>query len=330
MKRGFQTILKSMLTVGAVAMSASAIAQNDAYPNRPINIVVGLSPGASSDSVAREVAKQLSVRLKVPVIVENKPGANTIIASNTVAKAKPDGYTLLLTNSMNTTNPSVQASLPYDFKKDHEHIVLLAAAPNLMGSRSSLKEVRDIKSLIDYAKKNPGKYSYGSAGNGSIHHLLMEIIAERAGIKLNHIPYKGGGAAIQDLLAGNIDAYFGTISSLQAHVKSGAVVPIFVTSAKRSDKMPKTETLEEYGLKGLTSDYWLGLSGPAGMPKEVVAKINKEVNEILKTPEVIKRFDELGVLPLGGTQQDMNKLFSDELVFWQAAAKAAGMTPANK
>lgn len=327
MKRGFQTLLKSMVTIGAVAMSASAIAQSDAYPNRPINIVVGLSPGASSDSVAREVAKQLSLRLKVPVIVENKPGANTIIASNTVAKAKPDGYTLLLTNSMNTTNPSVQGSLPYDYKKDHEHIVLLAAAPNLMGSRSSLTEVRDIKSLIDYAKKNPGKYSYGSAGNGSIHHLLMEIIAERAGIKLNHIPYKGGGAAITDLLAGNIDAYFGTISSLQAHVKSGAVIPIFVTSAKRSDKMPNTETLEEYGLKGLVSDYWLGLSGPAGMPKDVVVKINKEVNEILKSPEVFKRFDELGVLPLGGTQQDMNKLFNDELVFWQAAAKAAGVTP---
>jgi len=329
MKLGLKIVVNSIFVIGTAAISPFANSQTEPYPNRPINIVVGLSPGASSDSVAREIAKQLSNRLKVPVIVENKPGANTIIASNTVAKAKPDGYTLLLTNSMNTTNPSVQASLPYDFKKDHEHIVLLAAAPNLMGSRSSLKEVRDIASLVDYAKKNPGKYSYGSAGNGSIHHLLMEIIAERAGIKLNHIPYKGGGAAIADLLAGNIDSYFGTISSLQAHVKSGAVVPVFVTSAKRSEKMPNTETLEEYGLKGLVSDYWLGLSGPAGMPKDVVVRINKEVNDILKSPEVLKRFDELGVLPLGGTTEQMNQLFNQELEFWKAAAKAAGVSPAK-
>src|SRR5690606_17921749 len=142
--------------------------------------------------------------------------------------------------------------------------------------------------LIAYAKENPGKFTYGSAGIGSIHHLLMEVIAERAGIKLNHVPYKGGGQAIQDLIGNNIDSYFGTISSLQAHVKSGSVTPLFVTSATRSKHMPNAETLEEFGLKGLVSDYWLGLSGPAGMPKEVVALLNKEINEILQDEEVIR------------------------------------------
>ncbi len=205
--------------------------------------------------------------------------------------------------------------------------MLIASAPNLMGVRSSLSEVKDIAGLVAYAKKNPGEFSYGSAGVGSIHHLLMEVIAERAGIKLNHIPYKGGGAAMQDLLGGNIDSYFGTISSLQAHVKSGAVTPLFVTSAKRSSKMPDAETLEEFGLTGLVSDYWLGLSGPAGMPKDVIALLNKEVNEILKNPDVIKRFDELGVMPLGGTPDEMNEFFNHELEFWKAAAKAADVVP---
>lgn len=329
MRIPLKTLLCSAIASVVLSAAPQAHAQAKAYPDRPITLVVGLSPGASSDSVAREIAKHLSTRLNVPVVVDNKPGANTIIASNTVAKAKPDGYTLLLTNSMNTTNPSVQESLPYDYKNDHEHVVLLASAPNLMGVRSSLSEVKDIASFVDYAKKNPGKFSYGSAGVGSIHHLLLEVIADRAGIKLNHIPYKGGGAAIQDLLGGNIDSYFGTISSLQAHVKSGAVTPLFVTSAKRSNKMPQAETLEEYGLKGLVSDYWLGLSVPAGTPKEVVTLLNKEVNEILKDPEVIKRFDDLGVIPLGGTPEEMNKFFNQELEFWKEAAKAAGVTPAK-
>lgn len=329
MRIPLKTLLCSAIASVVLSAAPQAHAQAKAYPDRPITLVVGLSPGASSDSVAREIAKHLSTRLNVPVVVDNKPGANTIIASNTVAKAKPDGYTLLLTNSMNTTNPSVQESLPYDYKNDHEHVVLLASAPNLMGVRSSLSEVKDIASFVDYAKKNPGKFSYGSAGVGSIHHLLLEVIADRAGIKLNHIPYKGGGAAIQDLLGGNIDSYFGTISSLQAHVKSGAVTPLFVTSAKRSSKMPQAETLEEYGLKGLVSDYWLGLSVPAGTPKEVVTLLNKEVNEILKDPEVIKRFDDLGVIPLGGTSEEMNKFFKQELEFWKEAAKAAGVTPAK-
>ncbi|MEB2399838.1 MAG: tripartite tricarboxylate transporter substrate binding protein [Alcaligenaceae bacterium] len=328
MKTPLHKLVRSTLAAALLLVSSAAMAQEShKYPERPITLVVGLSPGASSDSVAREVAKQLSSRLNVPVLVDNKPGANTIIASNTVAKAKPDGYTLLLTNSMNTTNPSVQKSLPYDYRKDHEHIVMLASAPNLMGVRSTLTEVKDIAGLVAYAKKNPGKFTYGSAGVGSIHHLLMEVIAERAGIRLNHVPYKGGGNAIQDLLGNNIDSYFGTISSLQQHVKTGAVTPLFVTSATRSNKMPNTETLEEYGLKGLVSDYWLGLSGPAGMPKEVVTRLNKEVNEILKDPEVIKRFDELGVIPLGGTPKDMEDLFNHELQFWKAAAQAAGVIP---
>ena len=315
------------LAIAALGFSAPAQSQSAAYPNRPITLVVGLSPGASSDSVAREIARHLTQRLNVPVVVENKPGANTIIASNAVAKAAPDGYTLLLTNSMNTTNPSVQASLPYDYKKDHEHIVLIASAPNLMAVRGSMGEVKNLAQMVDYAKKHPGQFSYGSSGTGSIHHLLMEIIAERAGVKLNHIPYKGGGSAMQDLLAGNIDSYFGTISSLQAHVKNGTVTPLFVTSAQRSKKIPSAETLEEFGLTGLVSDYWLGLSAPANTPKEVIVRLNKEINEILKDPEVVKKLDEIGVLPLGGTPEEMNEFFKRELVFWEAAAKAARVTP---
>lgn len=327
MKYAIPKLIFGALAATAMAFTSTAHAQANDYPNRPITLVVGLTPGASSDSVAREVAKHLSDRLNVSVVVENKPGANTVIASSTVANAAPDGYTLLLTNSMDTTNPSVMADMPYDYEKAHEHIVLIASAPNLMGVRSSLSEVNDLASFVAYAKENPGKFSYGSAGVGSIHHLLMEVIADRADIELNHIPYKGGGQAIQDLLGNNIDSYFGTISSLQGHVKTGKVTPLFVTSATRSSKMPDTETLEEFGLKGLVSDYWLGLSAPAGVSQDIVDRLNKEVNEILKDPAVVARFDDLGVIPLGGTPEEMDAFFDHELEFWEEAAKAAGVTP---
>lgn len=318
---------KSMkiLSALAFAISASALAQ-DTYPNRPIRLVVGLSAGASSDTVAREIARGLTDRLKVPVVVDNKPGANTIIASGMVAKAQPDGYTLLVSSSMNATNPWVYEKLPYDYRKDLKNIVLLGEAPNLMvaSSRSGIKSYKD---FMEQARKNPGQLAYGSAGVGSVHHLLMEIIAQRSGISLNHIPYKGGAPAIQDVLGGNLDTYFGTISSTKAAVERGQMNAVFVTSKERSKYMPKADTLAEHGIKGLESGYWLGLAGPAGLPDAIVKRLNEAANQVLRDPQVIARFDSQAIETRGGTVAEMDAFFAKELAFWKEAAHAAKIDP---
>ena len=321
--------LKALLkatAVAAIVLSGAAQAQESNYPNRPIRLVVGLSPGASSDTVAREVARGLTEKLKVPVVVENRAGANTIIASQLVAKAAPDGYTLLVSSSMNATNPWVYDKLPYDPNKDLKNIVLLGLAPNLMVS-SNKSGITSFQQFIEYAKRNPGKLAYGSAGIGSVHHLLMEIIAQRNGITLNHIPYRGGAPAIQDVLGGTLDTYFGTISSTKAAVERGAMNALFVTSHTRSKYMPKADTLAEHGIKGLESGYWLGLSGPAGLPESIVKRLNETVNEVLKDPAVLAHLDGQAIEPRGGSVADMDAFFQRELQFWKEAAQAAKITP---
>lgn len=324
MRLSFKTLLQASVAA-ALVVSAASHAQ-DNYPNRPIRLVVGLSPGASSDTVAREIARGLTGKLKVPVVVENRAGANTIIASQLVAKSVPDGYTLLVSSSMNATNPWVYDKLPYDYSKDLKNIVLLGVAPNLMVS-SSKTGIKSLKDFLERAKQNPGKLAYGSAGIGSVHHLLMEIIALRTGVTLNHIPYRGGTPAIQDVLGGNLDTYFGTISSTKAAVERGAMNAVFVSSHDRSKYMPKAETLAENGIKGLESGYWLGLAGPAGMPEPIIKRLNEAVNEVLKDPQVLAHLDGQAIDPKGGTVAEMEAFFQSELLFWKEAAQAAKITP---
>lgn len=324
MKSNWKTLFQVAIALGVASISA-AHAQ-EGYPNRPIRLVVGLSPGASSDTAAREIAKGLTERLKVPVVVDNKPGANTIIASSFVAKAQPDGYTLLLSSSMNATNPWVYDKLPYDYRKDLKNVVLIGIAPNLMVA-SSKSGIKNFSEFIDQAKKNPGELAYGSAGVGSVHHLLMEIIAQRSGISLNHIPYKGGAPAIQDVLGGTLDTYFGTISSTKAAVERGQMSAIFVTSSVRSKYMPKADTLAEHGIKGLESGYWLGLAGPSGLPDSIVKRLNVAVNDVLKDQQVIARLDAQAIEPKGGSVAEMDEFFRNELAFWKEAAQAAKVVP---
>ena len=320
-----RSLLKAFAVV-SVALCGATQAQTENYPTRPIRLIVGQSPGASTDTAAREIAKGLSERLKVAVIVENRPGANTIIASDLVAKAPPDGYTLLVSSSMNATNPWIYTSLPYDYTKDLKNIILLGEAPNLMVS-SNKSSIKNLNDLIEHAKKNPGAVNYGSAGVGSVHHLLMEIIAQHTGIIVNHIPYKGGGPAMKDVVSGTLDLYFGTISSTKSSVEQGLINPIFVTSIKRSKYMPNAETIAEHGIKGLESGYWLGLAGPAGLPDTIVNRLNQAVNEVLKDPRIIARLDQEAIEPKGGTVSEMDMFFKRELDFWKEAARAANVTP---
>jgi tripartite-type tricarboxylate transporter receptor subunit TctC len=321
---------KSLLLIGiflfGICISSAFVKADEAYPNKPIKIILGITPGASTDFLAREVARGLSERLKVPVIVENKPGANTIIATNIVAKSPPDGYTIYLTNIVSAINPWMYTNLPYDYKKDMKSIVLLGVSDNLFAVNAKLG-INNAADMIAYAKKNPGKFSYGSSGVGSIHNLMMELIAEKAQIQINHIPYKGAAAAILDTLGGNINGYCGTISSQQEFVKKGDLKPLFVTSAKRSGYMPDVPTLAEAGLPPIVAGYWMGLVAPTGTPDAIINLLNKEVNAVLNDPANIKKLSVQAIDPIGGTPADMDRFYDSELKLWKSAVSAAKIDP---
>jgi len=321
---------KSLVSLGLILfglfISITSVRSEDPYPNKPIKIILGITPGASTDFLAREVARGLSERLKVPVIVENKPGANTIIANNIVAKSPPDGYTLYLTNIVSAINPWMYTNMPYDFKKDMKNIVLLGVSDNLFAVNAKLG-INNAADMIAYAKKNPGKFSYGSSGVGSIHNLMMELIAEKAQIQLNHIPYKGAAAAILDTLGGNINGYCGTVSSQQEFVKKGDLKPLFVTSAKRSNYMPDVPTLAESGLPPMVAGYWMGLSAPAGTPDTIINLLNKEVNVVLSDPANIKKLSVQAIDPIGGSPAEMDRFYDSELKLWKSAVSAAKVEP---
>ena len=324
-------MFKTILTVGAgllycTLLYCGAARAQDIYPNKPIKIVLGVPPGASTDFLAREVGRGLTERLKVPVVIENKAGANTIIGTNAVARSAPDGYTLYLTTITTAVNPFIYNNLPYDFKKDMKNIVLLGVADNVFAVTPKIG-INNAQDMLAYAKKNPGQFTYGSSGIGTIHNLLMELIADRAQVQLNHIPYKGAMAAVTDVLGGNLIGYFGTISAQREFIKRGDLKPLFVTSAKRSIYLPEVQTLAEAGLPPIATGYWMGLSAPAGTSESIVSLLNKEINAILSTPEVVQKFNQQAIDPMGGSSAEMDAFFDAELKLWQAAAVAAKIVP---
>jgi tripartite-type tricarboxylate transporter receptor subunit TctC len=318
-KEWFSIILFSLLSIQLVWAQ-------ETYPNKPIKIILGLAPGASTDYLAREIGRGLSDRFKVPVVIENKPGANTIIANNAVAKSPPDGYTLYLTNIVSAINPWVYQNLPYDFKKDMKNIVLIGVADNVFTVTPKIG-INNAKEMIAFAKKNPGQFSYGSSGVGTIHNLLMELIADQAHVQLNHIPYKGAMPAITDVLGGNLSGYFGTISSQREFIKKGDLKPLFVTSAKRSVYLPDVPTLAEAGLPPIATGYWMGLSAPAGTPDPIINILNKEINALLANPELVQKFNGQAIDPIGGTPKEMDQFYDSELKLWKSAAVAAKIEP---
>jgi tripartite-type tricarboxylate transporter receptor subunit TctC len=324
-------MFKTILTIAAgllycTLLYCGAARAQDIYPNKPIKIVLGVPPGASTDFLAREVGRGLTERLKVPVVIENKAGANTIIGTNAVARSAPDGYTLYLTTITTAVNPFIYNNLPYDFKKDMKNIVLLGVADNVFAVTPKIG-INNAQDMLAYAKKNPGQFTYGSSGIGTIHNLLMELIADRAQVQLNHIPYKGAMAAVTDVLGGNLIGYFGTISAQREFIKRGDLKPLFVTSAKRSIYLPEVQTLAEAGLPPIATGYWMGLSAPAGTSESIVSLLNKEINAILSTPEVVQKFNQQAIDPMGGSSAEMDAFFDAELKLWQAAAVAAKIVP---
>ncbi|MDB5923081.1 MAG: hypothetical protein JWN13_2017 [Betaproteobacteria bacterium] len=308
-----------------VAASAAAHAQSAApYPVRPIRIVVPQSAGASTDLTARLIGQKLNVVFGQPVIVDNRPGAGSIIGTDLVAKATPDGYTLLVVASSITLNPTLHKNLPFDPVRDLAPITQLSSFPNMLVVHPAVP-VKTVKDLIALAKVKPRGINYGSSGTGTGTHLSAELFKYMTGVDMVHVPYKGGGPAVQALLGGQVQLNFATIVSVLPHVRGGKLRAVAVTTAKRSPSAPDVPTIAESGVPGYDHGPWNGFLAPAKTPRTVIARLNEEVARILHTPETRAVFTNEGAEPVGNKPEEFGAIIRDETAKWAKVIRAAGI-----
>ena len=308
----------SWLGVLMGALPGFAFAQS--YPTRAIKIVVPSPPGGSTDFLARTIGQQLQLAWGQPIIIENKPGAGLRLGADVVAKSAPDGYTLLMAAIHHSIAQAVYNKRMYDFEKDLVPIGIVANVPNVLIVPAALP-VNNVSEFIALAKAQPGKLSYGSTGTGTAHHIIGEQFNEMAGTQILHVPYKGSAPALADLIGGQTQAMFDTIPSCLSQIKAGKVKALAVTPARRSVALPEVPTLAESGLKGFDISTWFGLMAPAGTPADIISKIQKEVAEILKNPEIQSTLLASGAEPVGGDQQQMAQQIKSEVIQFSALAK---------
>jgi tripartite-type tricarboxylate transporter receptor subunit TctC len=297
-----------------------------AYPQKPITLVVPTAPGGSTDFTARLIAEPLSRALGQPVVVDNKPGASGNIGNQIVARAKPDGYTLLVAYSgYQVANPHLFKQAGWDPIKDFVPVAMLTRAPQVIAGSPKLP-ANTLPELIAYAKANPGKLNYASSGNGSIQHIAGELLKQLTGTQMTHVPYKGSGPAVQDLMGGTVDLFITTPAGVTSQIQSGRVKGFAVTSPKRLAALPNVPTVTESGLKGYELDSWFALYAPAGTPPEIVALLNAQVNKILQTADLQKKAEEQGTDVQTMTPQQLGDFTRAELDRWGKVIKSGGIT----
>jgi tripartite-type tricarboxylate transporter receptor subunit TctC len=300
-------------------------AQAQTFPDKTVKIVVPYTPGGFNDTLARVSGDKLSKLWNQSVVVENKPGGNTTIGNNYVAKAPADGYTLLVSPLPFSVLPALYGDkLPYDSLKDFQPVILAGSAQNVLAVRNNLP-IRTVKELIEYSKKNPGKLNYGSTGSGSSNHLSMELFMGMTGTRMVHIPYKGSAPAVAGLMGGETDVMFDNIPNILSQLKAGSVTPIAVTGVTRSPLFPDLPTIAEAGVPGYEVNVWFGIQAPAATPKPVIEKINKDLAAIYKSEEVSKRFNDQGVEVVASTPEAFQKLIQSEITKWGRVVKDANI-----
>ena len=316
-----------MLVIAALPLfeAAPALAQA-AYPNKPIRYLVGYTPAGTADMLARAVGAKIADAWGQQVIVENRPGGGTNLATEIGAKAPPDGYTLFMPTVANAINPTLYRKLNFDLLRDFIHITNFAKVPGIMVCHPSLP-ARNAKDLVALAKAKPDSLRHGSTGIGSPHHLAAEIFKSMTGVKMIHIPYKGAAGAITDTVGGHIEVYFGAMVSTIPHVKSGRLRALGVTSLKRVAAAGDTPTLDEQGLKGFETGSWFGMSVPAGTPREIVARLHAESVKAIAAPEIRDRMSAEGAVFVGDTPEQFTAFIKSELAKWGTAVKASGAKP---
>jgi tripartite-type tricarboxylate transporter receptor subunit TctC len=318
-------MLKTLLTACIALLPLAQPALADApYPNKPIRLIVPFSPGGSTDVVARLLAAQLKTELGQPVIVDNRPGAGGNIGGDDVAKAAPDGYTLLLAAAGPTViNPSLYSKMPYNPAKDLAPITMLEREHNLMVINPSIP-AKTVQEFIAYAKSKPGQLSFGSPGNGSPAQLAGELLNQMAGLNLQHVPYKGTGQAVTDLIAGHITILIDNMPPLLPHVQAGKLRALAVASEKRASAAPDVPTFAESGLPGFVVPAWKGLMAPAGTPREIITKLHDTVVKVLAKPEMKQRLIDMGAEPVGDTPEQFAESIKRETAWWAKLVKSTG------
>jgi tripartite-type tricarboxylate transporter receptor subunit TctC len=315
----------ALLALAALGIATPAAAQSD-YPNRPVKLIVGFAPGGSTDIVARIVAQKLGEKLGQPVVVENKAGAGGTIGADATAKAAPDGYTLTLgTTSTHAIAAGAYSKLPYDPVKDFTHISLVAVTPYLLVTSAKTPAAK-LSDFVSLAKSQGGKMNYGSAGSGTATHLSMEMLKDAAKIDIQHIPYKSNAESDRAILAGEVDAVFGSMPALLQNAKAGKVKPIAVGTATRSPALPDVPTVAEQGYPGFEAALWLGIMGPANLQKPVVDKLYKALTEIVATPEFKTAMDANGAEPLASkSPQEFTEMLKGQVDKYVKITKAIGI-----
>jgi tripartite-type tricarboxylate transporter receptor subunit TctC len=313
---------RTLLALATTVICTSALAQ--AYPTKVIRVVVPFPPGGGTDIIAREVTRKMAASTGWTFVIDNKPGAGGNLGVDVVAKSTPDGYTLVLGQTSNLAiNPTLYAKLPYDPQKDLAPIGLVASAPLVIvvPAQSAFKTLAD---LVTAAKAKPGEVNFASPGNGTVAHLTGELFQKSAGVKFQHVPYKGANQALTDVISGQVQIYISSVPSVLQQIRTGRLRPLAVTSAKRVDDIPQTPTVGESGYKGFDAVTWFGLLAPAGTPRDIVTRLNVELNKALQQADLRKRLGDEGADPLGGTPEQFAELIRDDIVRWGKTVKESG------
>jgi tripartite-type tricarboxylate transporter receptor subunit TctC len=307
----------------ALGAGVSGTAAAQAYGSRPIRVIVPFPPGGGTDLIARETTQAVATNTKWIFVIENKPGAGGNLGVAEVAKAAPDGYTLVLGQTSNLSiNPSLYARLPYNPLKDLAPITLVADAP-LVYVTSTASRFKTIGDVVQQAKAKPDTINFASSGNGTVSHLASELLQRTAGVKFTHIPYKGVGVALTDVVSGNVDLYLSSLPTLLGHIRQGKLRALAVTSDKRLPEIPAVPTMGEAGFKAAASTTWFGLLAPAGTPPEIVARLNAEFAKALKQPALIKKMNDEGARVVTSTPVEFSRLIQDDLTRWAQVVKDA-------
>ena len=308
--------LLALLALAGLGITAHAQPAAADWPNKPIRWVVPFPPGGAMDAIARTLGEKAAKSLGQPFVIENKPGAGGNIGADYVAKQPGDGYTMMITSIGMATNKPLYSKLNYDPIKDFAPVSLLAVVPNVLVTNATQPDVKTARDVIAAARKAPGKLTYASAGNGTSIHLAGEVFTSLAKLDMLHVPYKGSGPAVSDLLGGQVNYMFDSITSARPHIESGKLRALGVTTAKRSSTLPNVPTLAEAGVPGYEVSPWFAVFMPAATPKAIVSKLNKALLDAMKDPEVAKRFETIGAEPVGSTPDELAQHLARESERW--------------
>jgi len=319
-----RTTFLSMAMASLFAALLPGVAHAQGYPNKPIRLIVPYAPGGATDIIGRAAAAELTKTMGQQVIIENRPGAGGNLGAEQVARSAPDGYTLLVSpSSLHGITPFLYTKLPYDPNKDLAPVIVLGSFANVLVMNPSIK-ANSVSELVALIKASPGKFTYASSGSGSTIHLSGEMFKSMLNLDIAHVPYKGSSPALTDLMGGQVSIMFDNIPSAITFIRSGKLKPLATTGPTRSSSLPELPTMIEAGFPGYISTAWFGIVAPAGTPKEIIARINAEGQKVTKSPDFIKRMNELGYDIVGGSPEQMGAMIQEELKRWGPVVKSSG------